>query len=271
MNRFNIGEFSRLSGIPVKTLRFYHEKQLLIPAAIETDSGYRNYDDRNLDTARIIVALRKLDFPLAQIAEMLNEYHDDGDILDYLERRKTELQGEISRRKDIARTLETIIRTERAARTLMDANQHQVELKSIEPLLVGGIRTKGRYSECGTLFKRLGRSIGMNIGGKSMMLAYDDEYRENDADYECAFPLKKQRDYEGIDVRELPGGRCLSLVHVGPYEQISRSYERVMKHASENGLVIKRPSREVYLKGPGMIFKGNPNKYVTELQMMLTD
>jgi effector-binding domain-containing protein len=27
------------------------------------------------------------------------------------------------------------------------------------------------------------------------------------------------------------------------------------------------PTREVYLKGPGMIFRGNPKNYVTEIQI----
>ena len=30
------------------------------------------------------------------------------------------------------------------------------------------------------------------------------------------------------------------------------------------------PTREVYLKGPGLIFKGNPNRYLTEIQLPLT-
>jgi effector-binding domain-containing protein len=29
------------------------------------------------------------------------------------------------------------------------------------------------------------------------------------------------------------------------------------------------PSREIYLKGPGMIFKGNPKNYLTEIQIFL--
>ena len=33
--------------------------------------------------------------------------------------------------------------------------------------------------------------------------------------------------------------------------------------------VIDMPTREVYLKGPGMIFKGNPNKYLTEIQILI--
>jgi effector-binding domain-containing protein len=29
------------------------------------------------------------------------------------------------------------------------------------------------------------------------------------------------------------------------------------------------PSREVYLKGPGIIFRGNPKKYLTEIQILI--
>ena len=46
-----------MSGIPAKTLRFYHEKGLLIPAAIDGESGYRYYAHRCFDRARIITTL----------------------------------------------------------------------------------------------------------------------------------------------------------------------------------------------------------------------
>jgi len=29
------------------------------------------------------------------------------------------------------------------------------------------------------------------------------------------------------------------------------------------------PTRELYVKGPGMIFKGNPKKYLTEIQILI--
>ena len=61
---FTIGEFSKITGLTVKTLRFYHEKELLVPAAIDHSSGYRYYDQRNVDAARVIVALRGLEFSL---------------------------------------------------------------------------------------------------------------------------------------------------------------------------------------------------------------
>ena len=53
-----------MTGIPPKTLRFYHEKGLLLPAAIDGETGYRFYDQRCFERARIITALKRLDFTL---------------------------------------------------------------------------------------------------------------------------------------------------------------------------------------------------------------
>lgn len=151
----------------------------------------------------------------------------------------------------------------------MQDNQYEVEEKTVEPLLVGGIRTKGRYSECGEIFGKLGRKLGRHIAGKAMMLAYDDEYKAEDADFEPCMQLRKAVEVEGVHVRELPGGRCLSLIHAGPYEDLPRSYGRIKEYLEANDVSILSPSREIYLKGPGILFKGNPQKYLTELQFLV--
>jgi effector-binding domain-containing protein len=72
---------------------------------------------------------------------------------------------------------------------------------------------------------------------------------------------------DGVSVRELPGGRCVSLLHRGPYDDLGRSYQKVFEYMERKGLKPALPSREVYLKGPGMIFRGNPRKYLTEIQV----
>ena len=43
-----------------------------------------------------------------------------------------------------------------------------------------------------------------------------------------------------------------------------------MRCAKEHDYGVILPSREIYLKGPGMIFRGNPKKYVTEIQLLVT-
>ena len=145
----------------------------------------------------------------------------------------------------------------------------EVQEKSVEPLLVAGIRMKGRYSECGQVFGRLFRAIGWGVAGKPMLLHYDTEYKEEDADFEPCVPLRKPKKLDGAAVRQIPGGRCVSLVHKGPYDQLGPSYERILTYIKEKGYEIEGPTREVYIKGPGMIFRGNPKKYLTEIQMLV--
>ena len=271
MEQFSIGEFSRMSGLPVKTLRFYHEKQLLIPASVERDTGYRFYDRANLETARVITALRSFEFGLQTIGEILAGRSDDGDVLEFLEQQKHQLQDEIRHRGDIVQSLNAIIAQETQARDIMAQGAPQIIEKSLSPLLVGGTRMKGRYSDCGKAFGQLGRKLGRHIRGKAMMLCYDEEYVEEGADFEPCMPLRRSVSAEGVDVRELPGGRCLTLLHHGPYDGLTRSYSRLFEHAKRAQLTLSCPSREVYIKGPGMIFKGNPEKYITEIQFLVEE
>ncbi len=76
---------------------------------------------------------------------------------------------------------------------------------------------------------------------------------------------RRPRKWKGI--RELDAVDCVTLMHKGPYEQLGHVYEKVIAHINENGWEIQLPIREVYLKGPGMIFKGNPKNYLTEIQV----
>jgi DNA-binding transcriptional MerR regulator len=271
MSLFSIGEFSRMSGLPVKTLRFYHEKGLLVPALVERETGYRNYDKGNLERAQVIVALRGLDFGLDSISEILAKHQDDGDILEFLEARKHQLQIEINHRNDVVAVLDSIIAKEAETRRAMSQTTFEIEEKQLAPILVGGIRMKGCYSDCGKTFGTLGRKLGRHIAGKAMMLCYDEEFREEDADFEPCMPLKRSVEAEAVDVRELEGGRCISLVHRGSYDGLGRSYGQILDYAKSLDLTLLNPSREVFLKGPGMIFKGNPQKYLTEIQFLVAE
>jgi DNA-binding transcriptional MerR regulator/effector-binding domain-containing protein len=262
---FAIGEFSRITGLSVKTLRFYHEIGLLVPAVVDPSTGYRRYDARNVETARAIAALRALDFPLEEIGEILRSHGDEADLVGLLEQQKARLRDRIQREKGVLSTIDRIIENEKEARRLMKDATNQVEVKEIGPIVIAAIRMRGKYSECGKGFARLGKQVGRWIRGKPLCLYHECEYREDDADFETCFPVRPGARADGVDVRELPGGRFVSLLHRGPYEELGRSYEKALAYAKEQGHEISLPTREVYIKGPGMIFKGNPRKYLTEI------
>ena len=65
---YSIGEFSKVTGLSVKTLRFYHEKGILVPSSVDDLSGYRFYDESKVEKARVIMRRNRL---LADIARDL--------------------------------------------------------------------------------------------------------------------------------------------------------------------------------------------------------
>jgi DNA-binding transcriptional MerR regulator len=62
----SIGEVARLTGVPVKTIRYYSDIGL-VAAASRTDAGYRRYDEAGLARLELIHALRDLGLDLASI------------------------------------------------------------------------------------------------------------------------------------------------------------------------------------------------------------
>ena len=64
---YKIGEFSKIVNIPVRTLRYYDEIGLLRPSVIDQYTGYRYYDDNNINECKLIKLLKSLDFTLEEI------------------------------------------------------------------------------------------------------------------------------------------------------------------------------------------------------------
>ena len=87
-----IGDFSKKTGLSVKTLRYYDEISLFKPAINEPFTGYRYYTEDQLIDIELIKELKKLDLSLEQI----KEYLKTNDIK-ILTRKRLELEKQISK------------------------------------------------------------------------------------------------------------------------------------------------------------------------------
>jgi len=268
--KFSIGEFSKITSLSIKSLRLYHEKKILIPAEVDQFTSYRYYNETNYETAWQIKMMKELDFTLAEIREILEECKNESDMLDFLEKKSKEVENKIHRYNEVSRSIEVTIQFARE-KTMNKNIEFDIEEKEVATILIAGYRMKGKYEEVGIGFGIIGKKMGRHVNGKALTLYYDAEYKEDNADFEPCLPVRKGMDSDGISVRELKGGKCVALIHKGPYQTLSDSYKKIFEYIKEKGYNTKIPSREVYLKSPGMIFKGNPKNYLTEIQIFIEE
>jgi len=73
----NIGDASKLSGLPAKTIRYY-ESIGLIGTPQRSGSNYREFDDADLHRLRFIARSRALGFSVEEVRRLLTLYADRG-------------------------------------------------------------------------------------------------------------------------------------------------------------------------------------------------
>ena len=99
----NIGELARRTGLSVSAIRFYGDRRLLEPADVDPSSGYRSFSVDQIDRARMIADLRRMNMPLAEIERALDssDLERRAVVRDHVER----LETAVDRAHSIAQSL----------------------------------------------------------------------------------------------------------------------------------------------------------------------
>jgi DNA-binding transcriptional MerR regulator len=128
-----ISNFSRISQVPVSTLRYYDDVGLLKPIEVDRFTGYRYYTFDQLPRLYRILALKDLGFSLRMLGEDLPADQLRG----MLRLKRSELREQVQ---------EAFARLERVEARLRQIEQesimstYDVVLKKVEPMLITGVR-----------------------------------------------------------------------------------------------------------------------------------
>ena len=152
----------------------------------------------------------------------------------------------------------------------MKTTNETVTWITLPEVRVASLRYRGRYDEIGASFGRLFRLYGRFATGAPLALYHDGEFKEADADIEACLVLRPGAPAvarDGAELRTLPAQKVAQVVHRGPYSEVGAAYQRVFDFLRSEGATAVVPSREVYLKGPGMILPRSPKKFITLVQV----
>jgi effector-binding domain-containing protein len=263
-----IGDFSRLSRVSIKTLRYYDEMGLFKPIDVDRFTGYRYYSASQLPRLNRILALRDLGLSLEQIAQVLDEGVSSEQLRGMLRLKRAELQHHIAGEQARLARVEDRLNTIDLEDTMTD---NDVVIKQVEPQLVAGIRDMlTSYPEIGRLFDEvygyLTRHGVKGIGFVGAAIWHDDEYKTSDIDGEAVVYLKQSiPEGERVRVYELPAVTVSSVVHKGAYNRLNQAYEAIGRWIEANGYKIVGPNREVYLYCTQPV-RQDDESYVTEIQ-----
>jgi len=257
-----IGEFSRLSQLTVKALRFYEKEGILMPAATDEWTGYRYYEEAQLGYAARIRAYRQLGLSIGEIKAICRGEDEKA----VLRSRAESLAEQRAHIDSLISSINHILEDRKM--------NYQVSEKLIPKAVVYcSEAVLGKRSDIMQWIPSVGEEcLRLNPDMKCAEPPYefceylDEGYMETNIRVrhtEAVTKIGKENDK--IKFRELPEARVLSVLHKGSYDCIGDAYAFIISYAKEKGFRTVGLPRECYIDG--VWNKESADDWLTEIQL----
>jgi DNA-binding transcriptional MerR regulator len=253
MNRFTksqeiemltIGEFSKLSHVSSRMLRYYDSMGLLCPVHMGKANGYRYYDALQLNTLLKIESLKQYGFSLSEIRDMLPLSREA--LAQKIHCRVLKAYEELNGMRKTLRHMEDDLMKMEESEFMQE--KYDVIVMETPQQRVFGIRRKINIGEVHELFQELKQEMqkrGLKRVGATQLLYHGEEFSYENMDVEA----QVQVGGEDSDICEIPAQLCAVTTHVGPYEEIHCAYSALCSWICDHPeYKICGPAIERYIK-----------------------
>jgi len=266
---FKIGEFSKLTQVSIRMLRYYDETGLLKPAQIDMFTNYRLYSAEQIPALNRIIFLRDLGCNVSEIAVALHQWETS--IVSLLDDKRLKIEDSIRAGQ------EKLARIEQARKDIRQnkmAINYNVSIKSIPSFQVLSLRrvVPDYYAE-GLLWKEMSAYAdekGIAVSNDTFTIYHDTDYKEKDVDIEICAPVhsfgENSDDFVFRHTEEIH--IMASTMVYGSFENIAGAYLSFAGWLQEhNQYRMSGQSRQIVHRGPWN--EENHDKYLTEIQIPL--
>lgn len=264
---FKIGDFSNLTRVSIRMLRYYDEMGLFKPGKVDDFTGYRYYSASQIPMLNFIVSLRNMGFNVADIMDVIKT-KSDKDMETMLKAKKEEIQNSIRAEQEKIIKIDSAISNLKKERVNMDYN---VVLKSVPSYKVISLRDNiSCYEDEGMLWRRLVEYVqkkNISWHGNAFAIYHDEGYKEGQVDVEVVMSVDKLCENEdGFIFKETePLSMCASVLVIGDYSNITPAYNYLGKWIEENRYTICGNARQYTIKGHWN--ENNTDNYLSEIQI----
>jgi DNA-binding transcriptional MerR regulator len=267
--RLTISEFGRRSGLSHKALRLYDLSGLLPPAHVDPATGYRLYSVDQLERARRISLLRRLDMPLATVSEVLAG--GDAEAVARLDRWWAAQEASTADKRGTLEYLRArLTRTAEAA-----AARYAVRLRDVADTKIATIRREVDQQDLVETMMSSGRTVREHLAASGATTTCEEWWiyhglvtPDNRAPVEVCVPFTGSVEPAGpIVIRMEPAhteAYCtLSRDECG-YPQIMLAYDAVEGWVRRSGMPFLGAPREVYFAAGDQIAGTDPFVHVAQ-------
>ncbi|MFV0402082.1 MAG: MerR family transcriptional regulator [Oscillospiraceae bacterium] len=258
----SIGNFSKVSNVTTKTLRYYDEIGLIKPAHINTENGYRYYDVSQLETILLINRLKQYSFSLEEISAVLGARYDDTLLFSLLRQKRQSTHEKMEELGAMLEHLETDIQNlERGIDIMAYLENIEVKLVDMAPKNILFVKEVISVEDYGKMMGRLFETIhreNLTPVGDPMTIYHEAEFNPASSLMEVAIPVKEVV----TGTREFAPGLCAISTLKGPYSELPSVYAKLNEWMEKEGYSIASAPFEVYITNPQ---DTQPKDYVTEV------
>jgi DNA-binding transcriptional MerR regulator len=264
-DKFLIGELSKLFNISTDTLRHYDRIDLLKPD-YDDNSSYRYYSIRNFFKLSRILFFKSLDISLENIKKYMNNKNTNN-LLSLLKRKEEEIDIKINRLTNLKKKIQTKLELLESINSELD----QVKIKRI-PERAGvflDMNDVENDREIVQAFKENEKYLKI-----SSWLIEGQIYTSLSKEHMEHHILNKFRYFIEIvtldsepckQMKVIPENEYACIAFLGPYRDMGKHYELLIRWIDENGYQIAGDSIEKNIVDYG--FSDSESEYISEIQI----
>ncbi len=245
-----IGQFAKASRLSLKALRLYERKFLLEPHQVDEHTGYRYYDEGQLERARMILLLRSIDMPLDEIKEVLAAPKATSSNLVEHYWGKVE-----SRMQHGRRVVDHIHRILNGEEKRMPYTVDQKELADTRVISicdeVSIVDLISYIDRSIVSLRSFAEETGLEVTARPMGIYHGEVNEDSNGPVAICLPVEGEaKPTEAITIRTLKGrpvAYTYTTVEQARFPEILQAYDAVHDWIRQSGHQISESPREIYL------------------------